>query len=153
MSAPFSHHEFALPSSSTTSLPATHQVVSSSVLDQVMLEDNYSSEEELKEIISSEKQRKRSGGGSVKDSKSKGAIRGDQPMRTNEEENARKLSIKRGSLGANSIPVSPALSTSPASGKMALSSSRPSSGRSSKQARATPSMASTNAAGKYLALF
>ena len=153
MTAPFLHHEFALPRSSTTSLPATHQVVSSSVLDQVMLEDNYSSEEELKEIISSEKQRKRSGGGSVKDSKTKGAIRADQPMRTNEDENARKLSIKRGSLGANSIPLSPLLSTSPSTGKTALSSSRPSSGRSSKQARVTPSTASTNNAGKSVIIY
>ena len=120
------HPEFALPRSSTTSLPATHQVVSSSVLDQVMLEDNYSSEEELKEIISSEKQRKRSGGGSVKDSKSKGAItRGDHHMRSNEEENTRKLSVKRGSFGADNVAscqsVSPSFSTSPSSGKMVLS--------------------------------
>ena len=35
-----------------------------------LLDDNYSSEEELKEIISSEKQRKRSGGGHIKDAKS-----------------------------------------------------------------------------------
>ena len=69
-------------------------------------------------------------------------------MRTNEDENARKLSIKRGSLGANSIPLSPSLSTSPSTGKTALSSSRPSSGRNSKQARVTPSTASTNNAGK-----
>jgi hypothetical protein len=120
----------------------------------MMLEDNYSSEEELKEIISSEKQRKRSGGGSVKDGKAQHRVtaRGDHHMQhRNEDSNARKLSVKRGSLGADNIatcqPLSPSLSSSPSSGKMILSCSRPSSGRSSKLARVTPSLASTNAAG------
>ena len=118
----------------------------------MMLEDNYSSEEELKEIISSEKQRKRSGGGSVKDGKSqhRGAARDSQ---YNEHGERRKSSVKRGSLGAETMvtcqSISDSLSPSPSSGKMALPGSRPSSARTCKVARATPSGASSNAAGKY----
>ena len=116
----------------------------------MMLEDNYSSEEELKEIISSEKQRKRSGGGSVKDGKSqhRGAAR---EAHYNEHGERRKSSVKRGSLGAETMAtcqsISDSLSPSPSSGKMALPGSRPSSARTCKVARATPSGASSNAAG------
>ena len=119
----------------------------------MMLEDNYSSEEELKEIISSEKQRKRSGGGSVKDGKSqhRGATRDSQYNEHPGER--RKSSVKRGSLGAETMvtcqSISDSLSPSPSSGKMALPGSRPSSARTCKVARATPSGASSNAAGKY----
>ena len=113
----------------------------------MMLDDNYSSEEELKEIISSEKQRKRSGGGSVKDGKAQPHTGGANKDR-NEDGNARKFSVKRGSLGADNVStcrsISPASSASPFSGKMIISCSRPSSGRSSKLARATPS---SNVAG------
>ena len=121
-----------------------------------MLEDNYSSEEELKEIISSEKQRKRSGGGSAKDAKSQHRenARDHRMQHRNEDGNDRKLSAKRGSHGGeNKITcqsISPILSSSPSSGKIAVSHSRPSSGTSNKLTRTTPSSTSTNAAGKLI---
>ena len=119
-----------------------------------MLEDNYSSEEELKEIISSEKQRKRSGGGSVKDSKSQHRGNGREHLvqHRNADGNGGKSAAKRGSHGGgNKVTchsISPVLSSSPSSGKMTLSNSRPSSGTSSKLTRTTPSSISTNAAGE-----
>ena len=119
-----------------------------------MLEDNYSSEEELKEIISSEKQRKRSGGGNAKDGKSQHRenardhrIR-HHPLSGSGLKLSATSSVNGGQIAAVCSSDSPILSASPSSGKMNLSNSRPSSGTGNKLLNITTSSTSATAAGE-----
>ena len=120
-----------------------------------VLEDNYSSEEELKEIISSEKQRKRSGGGHIKDGKTQHRENTrDHRIRHNDEYgNIARLIAKSdgnaGQIGSACLPRSPVMSTSPCSSKMASTKSKPSLSTGTKPISITTSSTTSNAAGTY----